>query len=44
MSPFLTMFSHLYVSSVCQNAALCGNGLTLYHTISSYNNIAEDGC
>ena len=28
ISPFLTMFSN--ISLVCQNAALCGNGLMLF--------------
>ena len=28
---------HRYISLVRQNAALCGNGLTLYHTIPSLN-------
>ena len=26
---------HGYISSVRQNAVLCGNGLSLYHTIPS---------
>ena len=30
---------HSYISLVRQNAALCGNGLTLYHTIPTFNTL-----
>ena len=32
ISPFLTINFHSYISLVCQNAVLCGNGLRLGHT------------
>ena len=28
---------HSYISLVCQNAILCGNGLNLYHAITTLN-------
>ena len=30
-------FFHSYISLVRRNAALCGNGLTLYHTVQTFN-------
>ena len=35
---------HSYISLVRQNAALCGNGFTLYHTIPTFNDPKEKGC
>ena len=33
---------HSFISLVRQNAVLCGNGLTLHHTIPTFNNHEEE--
>ena len=38
---FSQHFSQQYIFSVL-NAALCGNGLTLYHTITSFDDPEKD--
>ena len=48
--PFSLCFSQLYISLVCQRAALCGNGLTLVFTcqqLKSFENTVgkrENAC
>ena len=36
--PSLNVF-HSYIYSVCQNAALCGNGLSIYVTLDWYHSV-----
>ena len=33
---------HSYISLVYQNAALCGKGLTHYHTIRTFNDLEKE--
>ena len=35
---------HSYISLVCQNAALCGNWLSLYDTIPTFNDPEKGSC